>query len=115
MRLIVLAAVLLSFSAGDLHAADATSRPEPVNPFFDVGYRLVAIALSFWCGRDVWYGLVERKITLFTSNILDFWTPRQILHRDTAPVRYWIIVCTQSLSTVLCFVAAIVGWWQPNS
>jgi hypothetical protein len=36
-------------------------------PFLDVAYRIVAIALSLSCGRRVWYGLVERKITSFNN------------------------------------------------
>jgi hypothetical protein len=84
--------------------------------FFDVGYRLVAIALSVSCGRQVWYGAVERKITFFNTDLLDWWSPsRQVFHRDTAPVRYWITIGSAAITMVLCFVAAIVGWWQPNA
>jgi hypothetical protein len=82
---------------------------------FDIAYRLVAIALCLWCGRTVWYGLAERKITLVNSDLLDWWTPSQILHREAAPIRYWIVMCVQAGTTVLCFVAAIIGWWQPNT
>ncbi|MBR0794527.1 hypothetical protein JQ615_03890 [Bradyrhizobium jicamae] len=87
-----------------------------MNPFLDVAYRIVAIALCFSCGRNVWCGLVERKITFFNTDLLDWWSPsRQVIHRETAPIRYWIVVCTQTVTSVLCFVAAIIGWWQPNS
>jgi hypothetical protein len=86
-----------------------------VHLLFDLAYRIVAIASCLYCGRTVWYGLVERRITAFNTDILDWWTPRQVLHRDAAPVPYWILICTQAVTTVLCFVAAIVGWWQPNA
>jgi hypothetical protein len=87
-----------------------------VNVLFDVGYRIVAIALCLSSGRMAWYGLVERKITFFNTDILDWWSPsRQVFHRDAAPVRYWIAICMRTGSMVLCFVAAIIGWWQPNT
>ena len=87
-----------------------------MNPFFDIGYRIVALALCLYCGRQVWYGLLERKITFFNRDILDWWSPAsEVFHRDAAPVRYWMVICMQAGSTVLCFVAAIVGWWQPNT
>jgi|SRR5579864_8831174 len=89
----------------------------PVNPFLDVGYRIVAIYLCVDCGRQLWRGLVERKITSFNPDILDWllgWS-RQVFHRETAPVRYWMEFGMRTITMVLCFVAAIVGWWQPNS
>jgi len=43
----------------------------PVHPLFDFGYRIVAIALCLSCGRKVWYGLVERKITFFNGDLLE--------------------------------------------
>jgi hypothetical protein len=86
-----------------------------VHPVFDLAYRIVAIALCISFGRQVWHGLIERKITLFNTDLLDWWTPSQVFHRDAAPVRYWIVVGTQTFTTVLCFVAAIIGWWQPNA
>ena len=90
------------------------------NPFFDVGYRVLAMALCFYGGRQVWIGFVEGKIKSIHANtgILDWlldWSARQVFHRDTAPVRYWMEMTFQTIGTVLCFVAAIVGWWQPNT
>jgi hypothetical protein len=35
--------------------------------------------------------------------------------RDIAPVRYWMQIGMQTITSVLCFVAAIIGWWQPNT
>jgi hypothetical protein len=88
----------------------------PVHPVFDLAYRIVAIALCLWCGRKVWYGLAERKLTFINSDILDWWSPsRQVFQRDTAPVRYWMEIAMQTGISALCFVAAIIGWWQPNT
>ena len=66
-------------------------------------------------GRQVWYGLVERKITFFNTDILDWWSPAQVFHRNTAPVRYWMQIGLKAITSVLCVVAAIIGWWQPNT
>ena len=83
---------------------------------FDIGYRIVAIAFCFSSGRAAWHGLVERKIILFDTDILDWWSPStQVFLRDVAPVRYWMVVSMEAGAAVLCFVAAIVGWWQPNT
>ena len=75
-----------------------------VNPLFDFGYRIVAIAACIYCGRTAWYGLIERKITLFNTDLLDWWTPRQVFQRDSAPIRYWMQIGLQAGSSVLCFV-----------
>lgn len=82
---------------------------------FDIGYRIVAIALCIYSGRQFWLGLVERKATLVNDDWLDWsrWA-RQEFHRDTAPIRYWITMSMLAGSTVLCLVAAIVGYWQPD-
>jgi len=83
--------------------------------FLDVGYRLVAAALSVSCGRRLWYGVLERKIRTINSDFLDWsrWS-RQIFHRDSAPIRYWITIATTAFGMVACIVAAIIGW-QPGS
>ena len=102
-----------NFTPRTLLRADATV-------FFDVGYRIVAIALSVSCGRQVWHGLVEQKIrSIKDPDILNWlldWSrwSRQVFHRDSAPVRYWMEVSMQTGTMVLCFVAAIIGW-QPSS
>jgi hypothetical protein len=87
-----------------------------VHPLFDIGYRLAAIALCLSCVNTVWYGLVDRRITFFNTDILDWWTPaRQVFHRDSAPVRYWAMICGEIGTAVLCVVAVIFGWWTPNT
>lgn len=86
------------------------------NLCFDIGYRIVAIALCFSCGRQAWHGLVERKIAFVDPDLLDWsrWS-RQVFHRDAAPVRYWMTIATKTITMAACFIAATIGWWQPNS
>jgi hypothetical protein len=78
--------------------------------------------LCFDCGRTVWYGYVERKVRAFNTHtdILDWlldWSSwsRQVFHRDTAPVRYWMEMGMQTTVLVACLVVAIFGWLQPNA
>ena len=85
-----------------------------MHPLFDFGYRIVAIALCLSCGRKVWYGLVERKITFFNGDLLDWWSYRDV-HRDAAPIRYWIQIGIQITILVACLFVALFGWWQPNT
>jgi hypothetical protein len=87
-----------------------------MNPAFDLGYRIVAITLCVYCGHKVWYGFVEREIRFISSDLLDWsrWSS-QVFHRDTEPVRYWMQMSGTIFSSALCFVAAIIGWWQPNT
>jgi uncharacterized membrane protein YphA (DoxX/SURF4 family) len=91
------------------------------SPFFDVGYRLVAAYCCFYSGRKFWNGLLERQITWFDHDVLDWivdWAAglpsSQTYHRDTAPIRYWMTVGGTIITTVFCFIAVLVGWWQPN-
>jgi hypothetical protein len=85
---------------------------------YEVVARIVAIYLCYDCGCKIWYGLIERKITLVSTDLLncllDWWTPPQVLHRDTAPVRYWFVMGTQVFAMLACLVVAIIGW-QPKA
>ena len=82
---------------------------------FEIAYRIAAILLCVSCSNAVWYGYVERKISIYDADILSSWRPRQVIHRDTAPIRYWIVVCLHAGSAIVCFNAAIVGWWPPGN
>jgi hypothetical protein len=87
---------------------------------YEIAARVVAIYLCVDCIRTVWSGLVERKITSFSSHtdILDWlldWSTRPVFHRDTAPVRYWIQMGMQIAAFIACLVVAIFGWWQANA
>jgi len=69
------------------------------------------------CSRDLWHGLVERKIAYFSSDWLDWlldWS-NWVVPRDVAPVQYWIQIGLQTITLVACFLVAIFGLWQPNT
>jgi hypothetical protein len=88
--------------------------------FYEIVARIVAIYLCVDCGRSLWHGFVDRKITSFHSNtnILDWlldWSTRPVFHRDAAPVRYWITMGSQTIAMLACLVVAIFGWFQPNA
>jgi hypothetical protein len=84
---------------------------------YEIVARIVAIYLCFDCSRTLWHGLVERKIAYFNSDFLDWildWSSR-VVHRDAAPVQYWMQIGIQTSLSVACLFAAIFGWWQPNT
>jgi hypothetical protein len=89
---------------------------------YEVVARVVAAYLCFDCGRTLWNGYVEGKITAFRgrTDILDWlldWSTwsRPVFQRDTAPVRYWIEMGIQTILMVSCAAVAILGWWHPDS
>lgn len=89
---------------------------------YEIVARIVAIYLCIYCARTLWNGLVERKIAGFIghTDILDWlldWSrwSRQVFHRDTAPIRYWMEMGIQIIMLVACFFVAILGWWHPNT
>ena len=85
---------------------------------YEIVARIVAIYLCFDCSRRLWHGLVERKIAYYSSDFLDWllfdWS-NYVVHRDAAPVRYWITVGLQIFASVSCFFVAIFGWWDPKA
>jgi hypothetical protein len=81
---------------------------------YEIVARIVAIYLCFDCGRKLWHGVTERKIAVFNPDLLDWWSYGAV-HRDTAPVRYWIEMGIQITCLVGCLFVAIFGWWQPNT
>jgi hypothetical protein len=82
---------------------------------YEVGYRIVALAACIYCGRRVWYGAVERKITMYNTDWWDWWTPDFVFPRDTMPIRYWMMMVMAGGSTVLCFLATILGYYPPGT
>jgi len=80
--------------------------------------RIVAIYLCVDFFRTLRNALVERKIgyrhTDFLEWLLTDWS-KQFVHRDAAPVRYWILFGVQTIALVACLFVVIFGWWQPNS
>jgi hypothetical protein len=89
---------------------------------YEIVARIVAIYLCVDYGRKLWYGLVERKIGYVTRNgdilawLLDWvdWS-KLVIHRDAAPVRYWIQIGLVTFALVACLFVAIFGWWQPDT
>jgi hypothetical protein len=88
---------------------------------YEIVARIVAIYLCVDCYRQLRNGLVERKIRIFSADfinwILDSFLDESIkvVHRDTAPVRYWIQIGIQMSLVVGCLGVAIFGWWHPNA
>jgi hypothetical protein len=88
---------------------------------YEIVARIVAIYLCVDSSRQLWYGLVERKIAIFNPGainwILDAFLDEslKVVQRDAAPVRYWIEIAIHITLAVACVVVAIFGWWQPNS
>jgi hypothetical protein len=78
---------------------------------YEIVARVVAIYLGVDCYRKVRNGLVERKIAVFNSDLLD-WS-RWVVHRDDGPVGYWIQIGLQTSLLVSCVVVAIHGWFRP--
>lgn len=81
---------------------------------YEIVARIVAIYLFVDCGSKLWFGLVERKVAYFNPDLLDWW-PRRDAHRDTAPVRYWILIGNLIIILVACLFVAIFGWWQQST
>jgi hypothetical protein len=79
---------------------------------YEVVARIVAIYLCVDCCRKLWNGLVERKIGYFNPDFLDWWSMGKVIHRDAAPVRYWIEIGIRTTLLVACLFVAIFGWWQ---
>ena len=85
---------------------------------YEIVARIVAIYLCVDCSRRVWHGLVERKIAYRNTDLLGSllidWS-KWFVHRDAAPVRYWILIGLQMIASVACLFVAIFGGWQPNA
>ena len=86
---------------------------------YEIVARIVAIYLCVSFYRTLRNGLVERKIGYFYyhPDFLDWlladWSNwrNSFVHRDTAPVRYWIQIGIQIILLVACFFVAIFGWF----
>jgi len=82
---------------------------------YEIVYRIVALYLCVTSSRTVWFGIVERKIRIFSHDFIDWVLDLfldesiKVVHRDTAPIRYWTQIGIQIFVAVACFVGAIVG------
>ena len=88
---------------------------------YEIVARIVAIYLCVDSSRKLWLGLTERKIKPFNADpvnwFLDsFLDPSNlVVHRDTAPIRYWISIGIEITVLAACLIVAIFGWWHPNT
>jgi hypothetical protein len=81
---------------------------------YEIVARIVAAYLCIDCSRKLWHGFAERQIGYFNPDLLNWWSYGKV-HRDVAPVRYWIEIGIQITILFSCFFVAIFGWWRPNT
>lgn len=87
--------------------------------FCEIIARLIAIYFFFDIGRRLWDGLVGRQIAfrghgdIIADLLLD--RVNLVVHRDAAPIRYWIQISIATLGLLACLVIAIFGWWHPRA
>jgi hypothetical protein len=88
---------------------------------YEILARIVAAYLFVDCSRTLRRALVERKIRIYTADVIDwvlssFQDPSlRIVHRDAAPIRYWMLVAVQVTLVLGCLGVAILGWFHPNT
>jgi hypothetical protein len=88
---------------------------------YEIVARVVAIYLCVDCYRKLRHGLAERKIASYSSDPINwileaFMDPSiRVTQRDTAPIRYWIVMGLQAFALVGCLGVAIFGWWHPTT
>jgi hypothetical protein len=89
---------------------------------YEILARIVAIYLCFDLSHKLWYGLVERKIGYVIRssdplNLLFDWVDwsKLVIHRDTAPIRYWTQIGLVAFTLIASIVMAIFGWWHPDT
>jgi hypothetical protein len=87
---------------------------------YEILARIVALYLCFDCTRRLRSGLAERKIEFITPDFLDAadWLlnkPNWVVHRDTTPIRYWMLMGSQMTALAACVFVVIFGWWHPNT
>ena len=85
---------------------------------YEIVARIVAIYLCVDSSRKLRLGLAERKIKPFNADVVNwfldsFQDPANlIVHRDTAPITYWLSIGIEISIVVACLVVAIFGWWH---
>lgn len=80
---------------------------------YEIVARLVALYLFLDSIPRLRNGFRERKIALFNSDLLDWWS-HGIVERDAAPIRYWITIALQIFAMIGCFFVVIFGWHQAS-
>ena len=88
---------------------------------YEIVARIVAAYLCVDCYRTLRIGLAERRITSHSSDPVNWILESlvdpsiRVAHRDTAPIRYWIVIGLQIVALAGCLVVAIFGWWHPTN
>ena len=89
--------------------------------FYEIIARIVAIYLCVGSIRKVRLGLAERKIVPFNADSINwflnsFTDPSNlVVHRDSAPIGYWVSIGIEIIMLVACLFVAIFGWWHTNT
>jgi hypothetical protein len=88
---------------------------------YEILARIVAAFFFVDCSRTLWRACVERKIKIYSSDFVGWILESflddsiRIVHRDTAPIRYWIQIVVQITLVLGCLGVAILGWFHPNT
>jgi hypothetical protein len=88
---------------------------------YEIVARIVAAYLCFDCYRQLRNGLVERKIEYFNPGLINWILDSflddslKVVHRDTAPIRYWMEIGIYATLLISCLVVAVFGWWHPDT
>ena len=88
---------------------------------YEILARVVAAYLFVDCIRTLRRALIERKIRIYTADVIDWMLSSlrdpslRIVQRDAAPIRYWMLVVVQITFVLGCLGVAIFGWWRPNT
>ena len=83
----------------------------------EIAARAVALYLFIDSGRDLWNGLIHRKINIFSTDLFDRlmgWSAKEV-QRDSSPISYWIQIAVHASIAAACLVVAIFGWLLPGS
>ena len=78
--------------------------------------RAVAFYLFIDTVRQLWAGLVERKIAIWNPDLLDWllgWFQGGV-HRDTSPFWYWVQIVVHVVIATCCLLMVFFGWYEPN-
>ena len=88
---------------------------------YEIVARIVAIYLCVGSSRKIRLGLAERKIKPYEADPVNWFLDSFldpsffVVHRDTAPIRYWISIGIEMSLLLACVVVAIFGWWRPDT
>jgi hypothetical protein len=78
--------------------------------------RLVAAYLFIDGLQVLWRAIAERKLAFAQDGLVErlLNVPDWVTHRDTNPIRYWLLLVGQVFFLMACLVMMIFGWWTPS-